>query len=99
MCPVPLTVRGKSTRGAAGRRRRAELVCPCSVLRHSPLEASHIMSVRSLDPDTMLPFDRTATHVTSCAPRGVDEQSTVRFDWTPAPRIARVPGQSMEALF
>ena len=68
-------------------------------LRHSPLEASHIMSVRSLDPDTMLPFDRTATHVTSCAPRGVDEQSTVRFDWTPAPRIARVPGQSMEALF
>ena len=61
-------------------------------------QSTQTLSVPSYDPDTTRPFDWTATHET-CAPRGVDEQSTVRFDWTPAPRIARVPGQSMEALF
>ena len=51
----------------------------------------------SYDPDTTRPFDWTATHET-CAPRGVDEQSTVRFDWTPAPHSVRVPAQRLEAL-
>ena len=50
----------------------------------------------SSDPDTTRPFGRAATHVT-CAPRGVDERSTARFDWTPAPRSVRVPGQRRRA--
>ena len=73
---LPPSRRGEaSTRGSTGRRRRAEFVCPLSVRRHSPVDLRHTLSVRSSDPDTMRPFDRTATHKT-CAPRGVDEQST-----------------------
>ena len=59
--------------------------------------SSHTMSVPSLDPDTMRPFDWTATHRT-CARRGVDERSTRCVDWTPAPRVGRVPAQRLDAL-
>ena len=86
----------RSTRGLTGRRRRTESMCPRSVWRHRSLDASHTLSVLSPDPDTMLPFKRTAT-LRTCARRGVDEQSTRCVDWTPAPRRARVPGQRPEA--
>ena len=62
-----------------------------------PSTSSHTLSVRSADPDTTVPFDRTATQLT-CARRGVDERSTRCVDWTPAPRCVRVPGQRPEAL-
>ena len=58
--------------------------------------SSQTLSVLSCDADTMSPFGRAATHWT-CAPRGVDEQSTHLFDWTPAPRWALVPAQRLEA--
>ena len=62
-----------------------------------PSTSSHTLSVLSPDPDTTRQFGRAATHVT-CARRGVDERSTLWFDWTPAPRPVRVPGQRPEAL-
>ena len=58
--------------------------------------SSHTLSVLSLDPDTRRPFYRTATHRT-CVPRGVDVQSTLLLDRTPAPREVRVPGQRRRA--
>ena len=51
----------------------------------------------SYDPETTRPFDRTVTQLT-CAPRGVDEQSTRCVDWTPAPRHASVPAQRLAAV-
>ena len=56
--------------------------------------SSQTMSVRSHDPDTMLPFGRAATHRT-CARRDVDEQSKAWFDWTQASHGVRVPGQRL----
>ena len=93
---APRCVDEQSTRGSTGRRCRASLVCPVSV-RRALLVVSHTLSVWSLDPDTTQPNGRTPTHVT-CAPRGVDEQSTRCVDWTPAPHVARVPDQCPEAL-
>ena len=101
----------QSTCGLTGRQRRASSVCPRSVQRHRPLETSHTLSgwspaprtyapvigAEGPDPDTTLPFDMTATHLT-CARRGVDEQSTARFDWTPATHGAHVSAQRPEAL-
>ena len=55
-----------------------------------PSTSSHTLSVWSYDQDTTRPFGRTVTPRT-CAPHGVDEQSTARFDWTPVPRMASVP--------
>ena len=94
---APRGVDEQSTHSSTGRRRRASLVCPVSVWRHSPLDTSHTLSLRSHDPDTTWPFGRAATQLT-CAPRGVDERSTARFDWTPAPRPVRVPGQRLAAV-
>ena len=90
-------VEDRSMRGSTGRRRRASLVCPLSVRRHSLVDTFHTLSVRSHDPDTTISFDSATTHWT-CAPRGVDERSTARFDWTPAPRVVRVPGQRLAAV-
>ena len=95
--PAPVAASTSNRRVVStGRRRRAQFVCPVSVPRHRPLDGSHTLSVLSLDPDTTRPFDRTVTHLT-CAPRGVDEQSTRCVDWTPAPRPVRVPGQRLAA--
>ena len=93
---APRGVDERSTRCSTGRRRRAGYVCPVSVRRHSLLDTSHTLSVRSHDPDTTRPFDSATRHWT-CAPRGRREQSTARFDWTPAPRCVRVPAQRRHA--
>ena len=70
---------------------------PVTTRTHCPDTASHTRTVLSPDPDpdTTRPFD-SATHVT-CARRGVDELSAARFDWTPAPRVVRVPAQRRRA--
>ena len=74
--PAPLAASTSNRpRGLTGRRRRASLVCPVSVWRRSPLVAFHTLSVLSSDPDTARPSGRAATQLT-CAPRGVDKQST-----------------------
>ena len=88
---APRGVGEQSSRCSTGRRHPAQFVCPVSVWQ-SPLDTSQTLSVLSLEPDTTRPFGRTATQMT-CAPRGVDEQSTRCVDWTPAPHGSRVPGQ------
>ena len=93
---APRGVESNQPRCSTERRRRAADMCPRNVWRHSLVDASHTLSDLSPDPDTTRPFDRTVTHKT-CARRGVDELSTARFVWTPAPRRPCVRAQRRRA--